>query len=93
MGVEAQRYHGWWVFAVPQNGYWTPECHRNAGGEVCARQMAYKSPVEAINAAKDLVDQAISRSALLDVLDEWLVVDRIDEQEHSKLMQSVYSVT
>lgn len=93
MGVEAQRYHGWWIFAVPQEGCWIPECHRSSGREVCTGGVSYKSPLEAINAAKSFVDYAISRSLLAYTFDDWLEAGKISDQEYGKLMQSIYCGT
>lgn len=69
MGVEAQHYRGWWVLAVPQQGYWTAECYRSPSREVCTGNVAYGRPLEAINAAKPFVDHALSKSPLLYILD------------------------
>jgi hypothetical protein len=93
MGVEAQRYHSWWVFAVPRGNYWVPECYRSGGHEVCTGVVSYGSPIEAINVAKSFVDRAMSRSLLSYILDDWLEAGKIDNQEYGKLMQSVYSNT
>lgn len=91
MGVEAQRYHGWWIFAVPQAGYWVPECYRSGGYEICTGVVSYKSPLEAINAAKSFVDRAMSGSMLSHILDDWLEAGKINNQEYGKLMCSICS--
>lgn len=90
MGIESQRYHGWWVSAAPFNGYWVPECHRGIGELVFAGRAHYESPREAINAAQDFVNHAIPRAALASALDDWRETGEINDQEYEKLMQSIY---
>ncbi len=92
MEIEDNLYRGWFVTAAPFSGHWKFKCY-DPKGKICTFDKAYRTPSEALSAAKEFVDRDITKCVLSQVLAQWLEVRNIKFEEYLKLLKSVYSAT
>lgn len=91
MEIE-ELYRGWFVTAVPSDGYWRFQCHAPQG-KICMYDKIYRTAEEAIIASKEFVDRDIAKYSLLKLLEEWLQLGRINSEEYLKSLDTVIRAT
>ncbi|CAA9551390.1 hypothetical protein AVDCRST_MAG81-1932 [uncultured Synechococcales cyanobacterium] len=81
-------YRGWLIKLIPQGCHWTV-AYSTPGNEVFIDEKNYETSVEALAAAKGVVDRNITGWALLDFLFELYEDQKINTEQYSQLMNSL----
>jgi len=81
-------YQGWIIKLIQQGCDWTV-AYSTPGNEVFIDEKTYGTSVEALTAAKGVVDRNITGWALLDFLFELYEDQKINTEQYSQLMNSL----
>lgn len=81
-------YRGWLIKLIRQECDWTV-AYSTPGNEVFIDEKTYGTSVEALAAAKGVVDRNITGWALLDFLFELYEAQKINTEQYSQLMNSL----